>query len=132
MRPEDNRTDNHRGDGRDKDSSCRHILRVAYQRVKLRRSRIGEEFESGIKSLSCPDNGDSQNNPTPVGSGHLKEESGGQDNCSSCDVNPGVVLTADHPEKAGERMAEAADAARKLKWPRLGWMLRFGVVLHGE
>jgi hypothetical protein len=130
MRPKDNRTDNQCGHGRDKDSSCRDIFSVAHQGVKRRRSCIGEEFESGVKSLGGPDNGDSQDNPAPVSWGYPKEEGGGQRNGRGCDVNPGVVLTADHPEDASDRVAEAANAARKLKRPTLGWMLRFGVVLH--
>jgi hypothetical protein len=45
-------------------------------------------------------------------------------------MNPRVVLTTDHPNNANDRMPKAADAARKLKWPALGHVLRGGLVLN--
>jgi hypothetical protein len=82
--PEDNRTYDCRGNGGNKNRSGRDILRIAYQRVKLGRSCVGEEFESGIKSLGCPDNGNGQNDPTPITGRNLKKESGAKHNSSGC------------------------------------------------
>jgi hypothetical protein len=36
-------------------------------------------------------------------------------------MNPGIMLAAQHPNRAGNRMAEAADAAGELKWPRFAF-----------
>jgi hypothetical protein len=130
--PEDNRTYDCRGNGGNKNRSGRDILRIAYQRVKLGRSCVGEEFESGIKSLGCPDNGNGQNDPTPITGRNLKKESGAKHNSSGCGMNPRVVLAADHSQNASNRMAEAAEATRKLKRPIVDGLLRFGVVLHRQ
>lgn len=127
MRPEDNRVDDYRGHGSDKDGSGRNILRVAHQWVKLRRRGVGQEFQSSVESLGCPDNGNSENDPTPISRGDLKEESRQKHKGGSSDMNPRAVLTTNHPQKAGNRMAEAADAARELKRRPLFGTLRCGV-----
>lgn len=131
MRPEDNRADDRCGNCGDENRSCRDIFRVAYEWMKLGRSCVREEFESGVKSFGRPDNGNSEDDPTPIRCGNLKEEAAGNHNGGGCGMNPCVMLTADHPPNASHRMAEAADAARKLKWPAFGCALRCGVVLHG-
>jgi hypothetical protein len=130
VRPEDNPSNDCCGNGSDKNRPCRNIFRVAHERVKLRRSCVCEKFESGIKSLGCPDNGDSDDEPTPIRRRHTKEEAGQEYNTSGYGVYPRVVLTADHPKNSNDCMAEAADAPRKLKRPALGFVLRCSVALH--
>ena len=130
MRPEDNRTDDRCGNGCNKNRSCRDIFRIAYQRVKLGGRCVREEFESGVKSFGCPDNGDSKYDPTPISCRKVKQEAGGKHNNRGHGVNPRIVLTADHPQDASGRMPKAADAPRKLKGPGFGRVLSAGVVLH--
>lgn len=47
------------GDSRDKNCSGRDILRVANERVELRRRCVSEKLECGVERLGCPDDGDS-------------------------------------------------------------------------
>ena len=120
MRPEDNRTYNCRGNGGDQDRSCRHVFRIADEWVKLGRSRVCQEFKSCVESFGCPDNRNSQDEPTPVRWAHSQEEAGGYHKGSGSGMNPGVVLAANHSQNARDCVAEAAEAARKLKRPSFG------------
>lgn len=131
MRPEDDGSDNRRGKGRHKNRSGRDIFRVAHEWMKFGGRYVGQEFEGGVKSFGCPNNGNRQDDPTPISRGDPKEKAGGKDNGRGSDVNPGVMLAADHPPKARDRVAEAAKASRKLKWRGRGCVFRGGIVLHG-
>jgi len=115
VRPKDNGANDSRRNRGQKHRTGGNILRIANQRMKLWRRSVRQKFERRVQSLCRPDDRDSQNDPTPITRRNAQEE-GGRDrhNCSRS-MNPCVMLAADHPQDAIDRVAKTANATRKLK-----------------
>ena len=88
--------------------------------MKLGGSRVGEKLEGRVQRLSGPDDGNRENDPTPVSGGNVKEKCRGKDNQGSSSVNPCVMLAANHAQDADDRVTETANTAAKLKRSRFG------------
>src|SRR5437879_5997670 len=84
--------------------------------MKIRRSGIGQKFESGIERFRGPDDRYRENNPAPFGPGEPSEEAGSKHHNGSGDMDPGVVLAPHHPQNTDERMTETSDTSSELKW----------------
>lgn len=96
VRSEDEDADDRGAHGGDQDPAGGHVLGVSDEGVKLWRRSVGEEFESGVKSLRCPDGHNSEDDPTPFGGGQHTQASDDEDATGGHGVQPGIVLGSEH------------------------------------
>jgi hypothetical protein len=83
-------------DSRDEHGTCRDIFAFRDQRMEVGAGHIGKKFERGIQGFGCPDGGDGQYDPTPIGGREFEEEPKEQDSNCCHSVDPSVVLGSDH------------------------------------
>jgi len=92
--------------------------------MEVGRCRVCQKLKGGVQSFGCPNDGDRENDPTPIGARDVEEKTGKKNRYCSGGMNPRVMLAANHAQDAGYRVIEAANATRKLERARSLEMLR--------
>ena len=98
--------------------------------MKLGRCRVCQKLQGGVQSFGCPNDGDRENDPTPIRARDVEEETCKKNRYCRSGVNPRVMLAANHAQDAGYRVIEAANAAGKLERARS--VKLFGSVAHAR
>src|SRR5437870_9849859 len=80
--------------------------------MKIRRRRVGQEFECCIQSFRGPNRRGCEHDPAPFRTRELKEKSGCDHYARGNRMNPGIVLAAHHSDYARYRVTKATDASR--------------------
>src|SRR4030095_5187904 len=86
--------------------------------MKLGRGRVCQKLQSGVQSFGCPNDGNRENDPTPIRTRDVEEETCKKNHYWRSGMNPRVMLAANHAQDAGCRVIEAANAALKLERAR--------------
>ncbi len=115
MGNENKEPDHHSPHCGDKHSTCRNILRLPDEWMRVQGHSIGQEFDSRIQPFRDPNLANRNGQEAPVPKGNLEGQAQGDDKSCSQQVQPRVVLSPNQDRDAIEGKVEAPESLTQIE-----------------